>query len=386
MRIAVDTRGINHIFKGGVNEYTISLLQEFFASGVGVEFDLLTSGLDASNRRSVRRLFPYPNATVRTANIPNKLLNATILGLGEPKLERIDKAQSDVLFMPNLNTLAKKRKTPLIVTFHDLSYEVYADFFSGRMRAWHHFVQPKRIAKEADVIIAVSESTKQDLVELYGVNQEKVRVIYPGVSSMYTPIDLQSREYVGEVHSVRTKYQLPQEFLLYLGTLEPRKNVGMVIEAFEAIAAKYPSLDLVIAGKKGWLCEEILMLAADSPFATRIHFTGFVDEADKVYLYNLAKIFVYPSFYEGFGFPVIEALSCGVPTITSHVSSLPEVTEGKALTISPYNVHELIWGIDQLMSDDRLYQEFVLRSVSIKGKYRWDVAMKKTMQIFEEIV
>lgn len=386
MRIAVDTRGINHIFKGGVNEYTISLLQEFFASGVGVEFDLLTSGLDASNRRSVRRLFPYPNATVRTANIPNKLLNASILGLGEPKLERIGKAQSDVLFMPNLNTLAKKRKTPLVVTFHDLSYEVYADFFSGRMRAWHHFVQPKRIAKEADVIIAVSESTKQDLVELYGVNQEKVRVIYPGVSSMYTPIDLQSREYVGEVHSVRTKYQLPQEFLLYLGTLEPRKNVGMVIEAFEAIAAKYPSLDLVIAGKKGWLCEEILGLAANSPFGTRIHFTGFVDEEDKRYLYNLAKIFIYPSFYEGFGFPVLEAMSCGVPTITSHVSSLPEVTDGKALTISPYNVHELIWGVDQLMGDERLYQEFVLRSVSIKGKYRWDVAMKKTMQIFEEIV
>lgn len=386
MRIAVDTRGINHIFKGGVNEYTISLLQEFFASGVGVEFDLLTSGLDASNRRSVRRLFPYPNATVRTANIPNKLLNASILGLGEPKLERIGKAQSDVLFMPNLNTLAKKRKTPLVVTFHDLSYEVYADFFSGRMRAWHHFVQPKRIAKEADVIIAVSESTKQDLVELYGVNQEKVRVIYPGVSSMYTPIDLQSREYAGEVHSVRTKYQLPQEFLLYLGTLEPRKNVGMVIEAFEAIAAKYPSLDLVIAGKKGWLCEEILGLAANSPFGTRIHFTGFVDEEDKRYLYNLAKIFIYPSFYEGFGFPVLEAMSCGVPTITSHVSSLPEVTDGKALTISPYNVHELIWGVDQLMGDERLYQEFVLRSVSIKGKYRWDVAMKKTMQIFQEIV
>jgi glycosyltransferase involved in cell wall biosynthesis len=386
MRIAVDTRGINHIFKGGVNEYTISLLQEFFTSGVEIEFDLLTSGFDASNRRSVQRLFPYPNATVRTARIPNKLLNASILALGEPKLERIGKSQSDILFMPNLNTLAKKRKTPLVVTFHDLSYEIYADFFSRRMRAWHRVVQPKRIAHEADVIIAVSESTKQDLVELYGVDSKKVRVIYPGVSNMYTPIDLNSREYRSEVALVRKKYELPNEFVLYLGTLEPRKNVGMVIEAFEAIAAKYPSLDLVIAGKKGWLCEEILTLAANSPFGTRIHFTGFVDEEDKRYLYNLAKIFVYPSFYEGFGFPVLEAMSCGIPTITSNVSSLPEVTHGNALTVSPYNVHELIWGIDQLMSDDRLYQEFVLRSLRMKSRYRWSIAMQQTKQLFEEII
>lgn len=385
MRIAVDTRGINHVFKGGVNEYTISLLQEFFESGQDVEFDLLTSGLDASNRRSVKRLFPYPNATIRTANIPNKLLNASILALGEPKLERIGQAKSDILFMPNLNTLAKKRKTPLIVTFHDLSYEIYADFFSRRMRAWHSFVQPRKIALEADMIIAVSESTKQDLIEIYGIDEKKIRVVYPGVSDSYVPIDLQSKAHFPQIRSIRQKYHLPEEFLLYLGTLEPRKNVGMVVEAFEAIAAKYPKLHLVIAGKKGWLCESILSKAKESPFASRINFTGFVDEEDKKYLYNLAKIFVYPSFYEGFGFPVLEAMSCGVPTITSHVSSLPEVTEGKALTISPYNVHELIWGIDQLMGDERLYQEFVLRSVSIGKRYRWNASMQSTKQIFESV-
>lgn len=386
MRIAVDTRGINHIFKGGVNEYTISLMQSFFDGKSDIEFDLITSGLDASNRRSVKRLFPYPNAQVRSINTSNKILNASILALGEPKLDQVRGVRPDLLFMPNLNTLAKKRKTPLVVTFHDLSYEIYQDFYSGRMRAWHRFVQPRRIAREADAIIAVSESTKQDLIELYEVPSEKISVVYPGVSEVYRPLDMKSPEPHEQAQKIRSKYQLPEEFLLYLGTLEPRKNVGMVIEAFEAVAAKYPELDLVIAGKKGWLCEEILSMAANSPFGTRIHFTGFVDEEDKVYLYNLAKIFVYPSFYEGFGFPVLEAMSCGVPTITSNVSSLPEVTEGNALAISPYNYHELVWGIEQLMNDERLYQEFVLRSVSMAGKYRWKNSMQKTLEVFESII
>jgi glycosyltransferase involved in cell wall biosynthesis len=130
----------------------------------------------------------------------------------------------------------------------------------------------------------------------------------------------------------------------------------------------------------------VLSKAKTSPFAHRIHFTGFIDERDKPYLYNLAKIFVYPSYYEGFGFPVVEAMSCGIPTITSNISSLPEITKGQAITISPYNVHELIWSLEQLLSDQRLYQEYVLRSGSIRATYQWRRSAIQTYKIFEELI
>ncbi|MCK5332349.1 glycosyltransferase family 4 protein, partial [Candidatus Parcubacteria bacterium] len=186
------------------------------------------------------------------------------------------------------------------------------------------------------------------------------------------------------------KYNLPKKFILYLGTIEPRKNITGIIRAFEKLKVGHFKMSstvkdckLVIAGSKGWLCQDVFNLAMNSVVADDIFFTGFVDDEDKAILYKLAEIFVYPSFYEGFGFPPLEAMQNKTPVITSNVSSLPEAVGGAAIMVDPYNINELERAIENLLSDENLKNNITQKGIEQTKKFSWSRCAEETLAILK---
>jgi glycosyltransferase involved in cell wall biosynthesis len=228
---------------------------------------------------------------------------------------------------------------------------------------WHWFINPKKLIRSANRIIVVSENTKKDLVVLYKVAAKKVDVIYSGVGG---------RENILDVETVRKKYNLPDNFILFLGTLEPRKNVEGLIRAFEIYKmTKKNDYKLVVVGPRGWLYKKILARAGKSPVRDDIKFINYIAPEEKFTFYKLAKLFVYPSFYEGFGFPPLEAARAGTPVIVSTNSSLPEVMGEAALMVDPYNTAEIAKVMAECLSDEKLRGGLILKGKMQAEKFSW---------------
>jgi glycosyltransferase involved in cell wall biosynthesis len=322
-----------------------------------------------------------------------------------------DTRKIDVYFNPHFFNAPVSGKCRKIITFHDLSFVRYPEFFSWRKRLWQRFlIGAKKEAKTADRIIAVSESTKEDLVNLFKIKEEKIKVIYSGVGEQFKPISvIQERSgdfchceevrrladdeaissdnqrdcFVARSAGWRRRAsrndRLPKRFILYFGTIEPRKNIIGLIRAFELLKDK--EIKLVIAGAKGWLCQDIFKAAGQSKRNQDIFFTGFVQEEDKPLLYNLAELFVYPSFFEGFGFPPLEAMACGVPTIVSNTSSLPEVVGSAAIMVNPYDISEIAWAMEIALSGKELREKMKQEGIEQAKKFSWDKTSQETLQL-----
>lgn len=282
----------------------------------------------------------------------------------------------DIFFSPHFLLSPVSDKCRQIITFHDLSFEYFPEFFPWRKRFWHASLSPETRARQAKKIIAVSQSTKDDLVKLYGLPEKKIKVVYSGVGDEFKKIPAET------CRAVKKKYNLPDNFILYFGTIEPRKNLVGLIEAYEIFRQKLgpgnaPSL--VIAGQVGWFYKKTMLAAQQSVYAKDIIFTGFVEPVDKAYLFNLAALFVYPSFFEGFGFPPLEAMACGVPVICSHTSSFPEVVGDAALMVDPYNFEELAWAIKEVRQDNNLRADLISRGLERVKNFSWDKCAKETL-------
>lgn len=368
MRIAIDVRSLIEGRHSGVEEYATQIIKGLARNASGHEYIFFYN-----SARYVDLSFLSPMGKVLSFRYPNKLFNLCQYIFGWPKWDRlIEKKlgyQPDLFFVPNARLLPVMDKS-VVVTAHDLSYELFPEYYSVRHRIWHKLMKPKQLMLKAKHIIAVSGATKEDVIRLYGVKRKDVSVIYSGVSIK----NKEDRE--GKL------LKLPKKYVLFLGTMEPRKNIISVIEAFASIAENI-SQDLVIAGEKGWLMRGVEKAVSKSGVEKRIHLIGFVDEGDKGDLYNRSDLFVYPSFYEGFGFPPLEALLVGTPVITSHNSSLPEVVGDWAAMINPYDVSELAVVMREMID----FPPFVSKQVQekISQKFSWDNAAKKTLEVFEKV-
>jgi len=221
---------------------------------------------------------------------------------------------------------------------------------------WHFFINPRKNVKEAYKIWSVSESTAQDLVSLYQINPEKITVNYPFLNDQFFKPVEQDDKYL-----IIKKYNLPEKFILFLGTIEPRKNIKSLIVGFENFKKRNEwakDYQLVIAGEKGWSNQPIIERIENSSCFEDIVFANFIEEKNKPILYSLAQIFVYPSFYEGFGFPPLEAMALGIPTIASNCSSMPEILEDGAVLINPYKPFEICLALELLLKDQKIYQKY----------------------------
>jgi len=215
-------------------------------------------------------------------------------------------------------------------------------------------------------------------------------VIYSGVGKQFRPIKNGSvalKLTAQPTVKLKKKYNLPDRFVLYFGTIEPRKNLIGLIKAFELLKSqgeRGSQIKLVIAGTNGWLYKDILKTAQESKYRRDIIFTGFIEDKDKPYLYNLAELFVYPSFFEGFGFPPLEAMACGLPTIVSHTSSLPEVVGQGALMIDPYNIDELAWAMEMALTDSNLKERLIKKGIAQAKKFSWSKCARQTLKVLTE--
>src|SRR6185369_15343895 len=240
-------------------------------------------------------------------------------------------------------------------------------------------------AKSADHIISVSQSTKDDLAMEYRIAPEKISVIYSGMGESFFHMNRNDTELL----RIKQKYSLPYRFILYLGTFEPRKNIVALLQGYDALMkfgnAEIKKYELVLAGTRGWKYEEIFRSIGNSAYKENIHLPGFIDDEDKVSVYNLASIFVYPSLYEGFGFPPLEAMACGVPVISSHASSLPEIVGNSGILIDPYQPDELYRALESLINNPSFAAKLQEKGLKQAKKFNWELSSRETLDIFEKL-
>jgi len=386
MTIGVDIRVLARGTRTGVEEYTINLLSHLLPLSVrqaGLQ-PKINYRLFYNAYQKVKLGYPWlssANVQLKDFRIPNRLFFFSARYFNQPKVDKLIKGIS-VYFNPHFFVAPLSEKCRKVVTFHDLSFEHYPEFFSWRKRLWQNFLMDARgEAQRADKIIAVSQSTKEDLVKLYGIEPKKIKVIYSGIGSQFKIKNSESRI----KQKIKEKYNLPEKFILYFGTIEPRKNIIGLIKAFELLKAKFQipnsKFKLVIAGAKGWLYQDIFRTARESKYSREIIFTGFVEEEDKPYLYNLAELFVYPSVFEGFGFPPLEAMACGVPTIVSVASSLPEVVGQAALMVNSSNIDELAWAMEMALTNNDLRERLIEKGIAQAKKFSWNKCAKETLAV-----
>lgn len=372
MHIAIDVRSLMEGRHSGVEEYTTQIIR-----AMAVASPLHTYHAFYNSARKVTLPEFRENVVVHSFSYPNKLLNAAQGLVNAPRWDRMIGQHIDVVFVPNPRLLPLSPGLPFVTVAHDVSYERFPEFLTLKRRAWHALMRPKRLMEKSSHIIAVSEHTRRDLIDVYDLDPHAIRVIYPGVSRQ-----IQKPNSV-DVQKTILKYRLPQRFLLFVGTMEPRKNISSVIEAFSAIAG-HVSQDLVIAGEQGWKEKELARAIASSLHADRIHRIGFVQEADKQALYAAADLFVYPSFYEGFGFPPLEALLAGTPAVVSFNSSLPEVVGDWATLVDPYNTPEIAATLKELLIAPQRVPGRIQKE--IQEKYSWERAAQQTIEVLESVV
>jgi glycosyltransferase involved in cell wall biosynthesis len=271
----------------------------------------------------------------------------------------------------------------MVVTVHDLTFFRFPHTLPPLRRLYLKAVT-RSATWRAERVIAVSRQTRDDLVQQLQLAPEKVEVVYNGVGEAFRPAS------PTEVAAFRRRRGLPQRFVLFLGTLEPRKNVVSLLEAFARLrdragtGGRSDGTKLVVAGAKGWYFERIFARAEELGLGDDVIFPGFVPAEELPWWYRAADCFVYPSVYEGFGLPVLEAMACGTPVVTSSVSSLPEVAGSAAITVDPQDVTALTEAIDRVIRDSTLREDMRHRGLQQATRFSWDRAASETAAVYRE--
>ncbi|MEX2145167.1 MAG: glycosyltransferase family 1 protein [Candidatus Spechtbacterales bacterium] len=379
MKIAIDVRALQGSKYGGVSEYIRNLLPAMFTQAPHHEFVLFTNSKNPQN--NLGGLLEYPNVRLKFFRYPNKLFTFSCRFLNLPKLDNMV-GGADVFFSPHILPAPVSSACPKVTTFHDISFEYFKDFFDVRRRLWHKYISPKKQALSSQKIITVSESTKNDLENSYSVPQNKISVVYSGINTEL--MDAGNLDW----HSVKNKYGIADKYILSLGTVEPRKNITGLVEAFHVLTQdpKFKDLQLVVAGSFGWSYRKIIAEARAHYGYSNIYFIGPVADNEKAVLYKNALLFVYPSLYEGFGFPPLEAMYAGTPVIVSGITSLPEVVGDAGVLVNPYSPADIASGMKEVLEDDALREIYISRGKKRVQKFSWDDTAKKTLKILENCV
>lgn len=266
---------------------------------------------------------------------------------------------------------------PSVVTVCDLSFIRFPRLFNRANRTYLRLFTPISV-KRAARVLTISEHTRQDVIRLLGAAPDRVSVTYCGVDERFRPIDPDG------VAEYRRRRGLPEHFILYLGTLEPRKNVATLLRAYARLRAKNAiAHHLVLAGAPGWQYQGVFDTLSSLGIGEYVHIPGFVDESEQTLCYNAADLFVYPSLYEGFGLPVLEAMACGVPVVSSNAASLPEVVGDAGILVEPLDEPMLAEAIVQVLSDASLRDRMRLAGLEHAERFSWASMAHKTLEHYE---
>lgn len=266
-----------------------------------------------------------------------------------------------------------------VVTLHDLAFLRYPHVLTRSKRVYHRTFSMRSLQR-ATMIIANSNSTKQDAIELAGIPANHIRTVYPCIDARFSNV-----VHDEDIQSFRQAHGLTMGYLLYLGTLEPRKNITTLIDAYAQLRSSYGREEkLVLAGGKGWLYDSIFQKVQELGLESEVIFPGFVSDAEQLLWYHSASVFVYPSLYEGFGMPVTEALACGVPVVTSNVSSLPEAGATLALTVDPHDTKAMAGTIYQALTDEVVRQRCRTQANSMAQQFSARTMAEQTIAVYEQ--
>jgi glycosyltransferase involved in cell wall biosynthesis len=296
------------------------------------------------------------------------------------KRKSIRLAEADLFFGTNYRGLfGNTFKT--VLTVHDMSHEYFPEAVDDLTMDYLRNELPEAVRKAA-LILTDSENSKKDIVQFLAVPEQKVKVVYLGVDQRFRPV-VDS----GIRMAARQRYGLPEQFILFVGTVQPRKNLMGLVRAFASLnATKAHPHTLVIAGGAGWKNEGLRELIRDLGVTEKVHFTGYIDEADLPVLYSMAEVFALPSLYEGFGLPVIEAMACGVPVLTSSTSCLPEIAGDAAVLVDPQSVEAMAAGLGRLMEDSSLRDSCIAKGYERARQFTWERSARDVLSLFEGLV
>jgi glycosyltransferase involved in cell wall biosynthesis len=299
------------------------------------------------------------------------------------------------LFHATEHLLLPLRRVPTVLTVHDLIFRRLPQHHKPLNR-WYLNLTLPLYCRRATNIVAVSEQSKRDVVEAYGIPPEKITVIYEAADLRFRPQPPEA------VAAVRSRYHLPDRYLLFVGTIEPRKNLGRVLAAFERLHAEKLTDALVIVGKRGWLYDEFFAALERSPARQAVIFPGFVPDADLPAVYAGAQALAFPSIFEGFGLPVLEAMGCGTPVICSNTSSLPEVAgdlsrdselalnavkgQAAALLVDPVDTEAITAALRSVLTDAGLSADLRARGLAQAAHFSWQRAAQETAELYGRLI
>ncbi len=344
-----DARALQGSQPTGVGHYTKHIAKALQQTDIAQKLSFLTTGIKKET----------------TARIPNKAINLGILLADSPTLEQLSHTKPKAIFIPNLNFVATQPDTPYILTIHDLSFHHHKEWYSKKVRMWHTALDPKKLICEASHVIAVSNATKNDCIKTFGITENKISTIYPGIKKQ-TPST--------EPALVKKPY------ILSIGAIEPRKNLEVLFRAFKNLKKKHTNLQLVIVGPLGFRGKEIIKKISHDD----VIYLGYVTHKTKQNLLTHAKVFAYPSLFEGFGFPALEAMMMKTPVVASWTTSLKEILGSHTLLTNPYNHDELALAINSLLTDTILRNKLAESAHNHAQTFTWSRCANQTAQILKD--
>ncbi len=270
---------------------------------------------------------------------------------------------------------------PLVASVHDVSYLEHPQYFT-RFRATQLRITVKRTVEAAARVLTPSEFSRNAILRHYSIDERKVVVIPNAASPVFRPVERQVASAM-----VERKFGIGWPFVLMVGDLQPRKNHLGLLRAFEALLEARPQIrqHLVFVGKETWSSKELHRMVKKSRAADRVHFTGFVDDEDLVHLYGACDLFVFPSFYEGFGLPILEAMACGRAVSCSNVSAMPEVADGAAILFDPHSVKEMMRAMADVLLDPELRARMERLGIQRAAQFSWEQAARRTLEVYYEV-
>ena len=287
--------------------------------------------------------------------------------------------EGDIYFSASLRYFPVRNK-PKVTVVHAITPKMFYKYFSIKEKLWNALQKRENDIKESTFIIASSVHTKKDIIKNYHIPENKIKVVYLGVDEIYKPIKISEKELI------RKKLKLPQNFILYLGNVHPRKNITGLLETFALYKKKFrTNYKLVIAGPIDKSYKNKLdKIIFDCNILNDVIFTGYIKEEDKVYYYNLADLFLFLPHYEGFGLPPLEAMACGCPVVTSDNSSLTEIIGNNGILIDIKNIDEIAEKINLVLTNKTSRNKLTTNGLTKSKKFSWQKCAKETLKVLEE--
>jgi len=370
MRVGLLTYGLDRR-QTGIGRYAVELARAMSDIADDFELFLVTAGGAG----------PLDNTEIPQIPLTGCRLLPALMTLGNVMLRRVAyQHRLDILHDTTGVTpfLFGGGPAKTVVTVHDIIPWSFAGVSTRLDTLIYRHWLPRRLPK-TDAIVTVSQASKQDILKYIRVEPDHVNVVYSGVAKTYQPSNQQ------QIDDIKRKYEIPNTYILYVGSVEERKNLERVLTSFAQIKEKGVTQQLVIVGPQKWKYEQIIQTLNTLNLNQDVIFTGYVDEGDLPVLYSGADLFVFPSLYEGFGLPVIEAMACGTPVVTSNVSSLPEVAGEAALQVDPYNVEDIANAMYQVLTDPALQKTLSEKGLAHVEQFKWEHSARATKAIYQRL-